>query len=95
MDAHTEARASPTDDGRRGRATVVCTTSPLLLDRADTVALVAGGRVVAERTHDELLEAEPPCAVVTRRRSRERAAGGDHRAGPRPGPGGGRRHRGA
>ena len=46
---------------------MVCTTSPLLLDRADTVALVAGGRVVAEGTHRELLEAEPRYrAVVTR-----------------------------
>jgi ABC-type multidrug transport system fused ATPase/permease subunit len=68
VDAHTEARIA---DGlavaRSGRATVVCTTSPLLLDRADKVALVAGGRVVAEGTHRELLDTEPRYrAVVTR-----------------------------
>ena len=52
---------------RRCRATVVCTTSPLLLDRADTVALVAGGRVVAEGTHRDLLDTDPRYrAVVTR-----------------------------
>jgi ABC-type multidrug transport system fused ATPase/permease subunit len=46
---------------------VVCTTSPLLLDRADKVALVAGGRVVAQGTHRDLLDTEPRYrAVVTR-----------------------------
>jgi ABC-type multidrug transport system fused ATPase/permease subunit len=68
VDAHTEARIA---DGlvvaRQGRATVVCATSPLLLDRADKVALVAGGRVVAEGTHRDLLDTEPRYrAVVTR-----------------------------
>jgi ABC-type multidrug transport system fused ATPase/permease subunit len=68
VDAHTEARiADRLVAARRGRATVVCTTSPLLLDRADTVALVAGGRVVAEGGHRELLDSEPRYrAVVTR-----------------------------
>jgi ABC-type multidrug transport system fused ATPase/permease subunit len=68
VDAHTEARiADRLVAARRGRATVVCTTSPLLLDRADTVALVAGGRVVAEGTHRELLDTDPRYrAVVTR-----------------------------
>jgi ABC-type multidrug transport system fused ATPase/permease subunit len=68
VDAHTEARiADRLVAARAGRATVVCTTSPLLLDRADTVALVADGRVVAEGTHRELLDTEPRYrAVVTR-----------------------------
>jgi ABC-type multidrug transport system fused ATPase/permease subunit len=68
VDAHTEARiADGLAAARRGRATVVCTTSPLLLDRADKVALVAGGRVVAEGTHRDLLDTEPRYrAVVTR-----------------------------
>jgi ABC-type multidrug transport system fused ATPase/permease subunit len=68
VDAHTEARiADRLAAARRGRATVVCTTSPLVLDRADTVALVAGGRVVAEGTHRDLLDTEPRYrAVVTR-----------------------------
>jgi len=68
VDAHTEARiADGLAAARPGRATVVCTTSPLLLDRADKVALVAGGRVVAEGTHRDLLDTEPRYrAVVTR-----------------------------
>jgi ABC-type multidrug transport system fused ATPase/permease subunit len=68
VDAHTEARiADQLLLARRGRATVVCTTSPLLLDRADTVALVVDGRVVAEGTHRDLLDTEPRYrAVVTR-----------------------------
>jgi ABC-type multidrug transport system fused ATPase/permease subunit len=68
VDAHTEARiADGLASARPGRATVVCTTSPLLLDRADKVALVAGGRVVAEGTHRNLLDTEPRYrAVVTR-----------------------------
>jgi ABC-type multidrug transport system fused ATPase/permease subunit len=68
VDAHTEARiADELAAARAGRATVVCTTSPLLLDRADKVALVAGGRVVAEGTHRDLLDTEPRYrAVVTR-----------------------------
>ena len=68
VDAHTEAGiADGLAAARAGRATVVCTTSPLLLDRADKVALVAGGRVVAEGTHRDLLDTEPRYrAVVTR-----------------------------
>ncbi|HSO51211.1 MAG TPA: ABC transporter ATP-binding protein [Actinomycetes bacterium] len=68
VDAHTEAHiADGLAAARAGRATVVCTTSPLLLDRADKVALVAGGRVVAQGTHRDLLDTEPRYrAVVTR-----------------------------
>jgi ABC-type multidrug transport system fused ATPase/permease subunit len=68
VDAHTEARiADRLVAARQGSATVVCTTSPLLLDRADRVALVVEGHVVAEGTHRELLDAEPRYrAVVTR-----------------------------
>jgi ABC-type multidrug transport system fused ATPase/permease subunit len=68
VDAHTEARiADRLVAARHGRATVVCTTSPLLLDRADKVALVVDGRVVAQGSHRELLDTEPRYrAVVTR-----------------------------
>jgi ABC-type multidrug transport system fused ATPase/permease subunit len=68
VDAHTEARiADRLVAARQGRATVVCTTSPLLLDRADKVALVVDGRVVAQGTHRDLLDTEPRYrAVVTR-----------------------------
>jgi ABC-type multidrug transport system fused ATPase/permease subunit len=68
VDAHTEARIGQRlADARAGRTTLVCTTSPLLLDRADRVAFVAGGRVVAEGTHAELLRTHPGyAATVTR-----------------------------
>jgi len=56
VDAHTEARiAERLRDARGGRTTLVCTTSPLLLDRADTVALLHEGRIVATGTHRSLL----------------------------------------
>ena len=43
VDAHTEARiADRLRDARAGRTTVVVTTSPLVLDRADRVVFVAG-----------------------------------------------------
>lgn len=55
LDAYTESVvASRLADARRGRTTVVVTTSPLLLDRADRVVVLARGRVVAEGTHAEL-----------------------------------------
>ena len=44
VDAHTEARIADRLAARApGRTTVVCTTSPLVLDRADHVALRGGG----------------------------------------------------
>jgi ABC-type multidrug transport system fused ATPase/permease subunit len=56
VDAHTEARiARRLREARADRTTVVVTTSPLLLDQADRVVLVEGGRAVAEGRHRELL----------------------------------------
>jgi ABC-type multidrug transport system fused ATPase/permease subunit len=68
VDAHTEARvAARLARARAGRTTVVATTSPLLLDRADRVLYVEHGRVVAAGTHTELLDREPRyAATVTR-----------------------------
>ncbi|MFC0526398.1 ABC transporter ATP-binding protein [Phytohabitans kaempferiae] len=68
VDAHTEARiAERLGVARAGRATVVCSTSPLVLDRADHVVFVEGGKVAAEGSHRELLATEPRyAAVVTR-----------------------------
>jgi ABC-type multidrug transport system fused ATPase/permease subunit len=68
VDAHTEARiADRLGEARAGRTTVVCTTSPLMLDRAAHVAFVEDGRVVAEGTHRDLLRTEPRyAAAVTR-----------------------------
>ena len=60
VDAHTEARiARRLHYARAGRTTVVVTTSPLVLDQADRVALIEGGRVVAEGTHRDLLRERP------------------------------------
>ncbi|NUT99246.1 MAG: ABC transporter ATP-binding protein [Saccharothrix sp.] len=60
LDAHTEARvAERLHAGRAGRTTVVTTTSPLVLDRADTVHYLVDGKVAATGTHTELLDGEP------------------------------------
>lgn len=67
VDSHTEARVA---DGvkalRKGRTTVVFSSSPLLLDRADRVVFVQQGAVAAEGTHRELLRHPVYRAVVTR-----------------------------
>ncbi|MCI0688689.1 MAG: ABC transporter ATP-binding protein/permease [Sporichthyaceae bacterium] len=56
VDAHTEARiAERLRSARTGRTTVVMTTSPLVLDRSDRVALLVDGRVVATGPHRTLL----------------------------------------
>jgi len=60
VDAHTEARiADQLGPARSGRTTVICSTSPLVLDRADRVLYVEGGRVVADGTHRDLVDTEP------------------------------------
>lgn len=67
VDAHTEARvAARLRDHRAGRTTVVVTSSPLVLDTADEVALLVDGRVVATGTHAELLGDAAYRSVVTR-----------------------------
>ncbi|MBM0225876.1 MULTISPECIES: ABC transporter ATP-binding protein [Micromonospora] len=68
VDAHTEARiAERLGAARRGRTTLVCTTSPLVLGRAEHVVFVEDGKVVAEGRHDELLAAEPRYAATVSR----------------------------
>jgi ABC-type multidrug transport system fused ATPase/permease subunit len=68
VDAHTEARiAARIGPARTGRTTVVTTTSPLMLARADQVLYVEDGKVISEGTHRELLDREPRYrATVTR-----------------------------
>ncbi|MBG0825652.1 ABC transporter ATP-binding protein [Planomonospora sp. ID91781] len=68
VDAHTEARiADRLAKARQGRTTLVCTTSPLVLDRADHVIYVEGGLARAQGTHRELLTTAPAyAATVTR-----------------------------
>ncbi|CAM5255002.1 hypothetical protein SALBM135S_01542 [Streptomyces alboniger] len=76
VDSHTEARVA---DGirrlRTGRTTVVLTSSPLLLDRAERVVFLADGRVAAVGAHRELMHSEPRYrAVVTRETDDEATA---------------------
>nr|WP_239158390.1 ABC transporter ATP-binding protein [Streptomyces sp. SID13726] len=60
LDAHTEALvAKRLREARAGRTTVVTTTSPLVLDHADTVHYLVDGRLAATGTHQQLLIAEP------------------------------------
>lgn len=58
VDAHTEARiAERLAAARRGRATLVVTASPLVLEHADEVLLLHDGVVRARGTHHDLLDA--------------------------------------
>jgi len=72
VDAHTEARiADRLSAARAGRTTVVCTSSPLVLDRVDRVLYVERGRVVAAGTHHGLLASEPRYARAVLREDDE------------------------
>ncbi len=65
VDAHTEARIAARLHGfRAGRTTVVMTTSPLLLEQCDEVALLVGGTVVAHGTHRALMRTDPNYRAV-------------------------------
>jgi ABC-type bacteriocin/lantibiotic exporter with double-glycine peptidase domain len=68
VDAHTEARiARGLKEIRAARTTVVFTSSPLALDRADRVVFVDGGSVAVSGVHHELLRSHAQYrAVVTR-----------------------------
>ncbi|WP_345699031.1 ABC transporter ATP-binding protein [Kitasatospora terrestris] len=68
VDAHTEAAmAAGLRAARTGRTTLLTGVSPLLLDRADTVAHLVDGKVVATGRHRDLLRAHPGYrALVTR-----------------------------
>lgn len=81
VDSHTEARvARGVRELRKGRTTVVLTSSPLLLDLADQVVFLHEGTVAAVGTHRELVREEGRYrAVVTR--EPEEAAGASGPAG--------------
>ncbi|MEU9225285.1 ABC transporter ATP-binding protein [Streptomyces massasporeus] len=78
VDSHTEARiAQGVRELRAGRTTVVFTSSPLLLDRADRVVFLHDGEAVAVGAHRELVRTEPRYrAVVTRETDDEAALNG-------------------
>ncbi|MFF0205302.1 ABC transporter transmembrane domain-containing protein [Streptomyces sp. NPDC005017] len=75
LDAHTEAQvADRLRTGRAGRTTVVTTTSPLVLDRADTVHYLVDGKVAASGTHARLLAEEPGYRALVSRDATEETA---------------------
>ena len=75
VDAHTEARiAERLHDARAGLTTVVMTASPLVLDRADTVAFLEDGRVAAVGGHRELLRRNAAYRLTVTRSEEEEAA---------------------
>ena len=74
VDAHTEATmASRLRAARDGRATVVTTTSPLVLDQADVVVYLVDGRVAATGPHHDLLRTEPDYRALVSRGAEEGA----------------------
>lgn len=75
LDAHTEATvADRLRAARKGRTTLLATTSPLVLDRADRVLFLADGKVVASGSHRGLLDAEPGYRELVARDAGESAA---------------------
>ncbi|WP_424215050.1 ABC transporter transmembrane domain-containing protein [Streptomyces sp. BI20] len=81
VDSHTEAAIA---DGlaalRNKRTTVVLTSSPLLLDRADRVVLVHEGEALVSGRHRELLRSEPRYRAVVTRDTERDTAGETHEA---------------
>ncbi|MCG5466823.1 ABC transporter ATP-binding protein/permease [Micromonospora sp. MED01] len=72
VDAHTEARiAERLQVARAGQTTVVIATSPLLLGRADLVALLSAGRITATGSHADLLDDDPAYRHLVARGSEE------------------------
>ncbi|GAA1722855.1 ABC transporter ATP-binding protein [Streptomyces yatensis] len=70
VDAHTEARiARGVSDLRAGRTTLVFTTSPVVLDRADHVVYVQSAKAVAQGSHGDLLTDVRYRSVVAREES--------------------------
>ncbi|TMR10521.1 ABC transporter ATP-binding protein [Nonomuraea turkmeniaca] len=68
VDAHTEAAvAGRLRAARSGRTTVVTSTSPLVLDQADTVHYLVDGVVVATGGHQDLLAGEPGYRLLVSR----------------------------
>ncbi|MFE2378398.1 ABC transporter transmembrane domain-containing protein [Streptomyces sp. NPDC059398] len=75
VDAHTEATvAARLKAARAGRTTLVTTTSPLFLERADTVYYLVDGEVAAVGSHFELLRDQPGYRALVARSTGEEAA---------------------
>lgn len=68
LDAHTEATvAARLREARQGRTTLVTSSSPLVLDHADTVLFLVGGKVTATGPHRRLLAEEPEYRALVAR----------------------------
>ncbi|MFI1155441.1 ABC transporter transmembrane domain-containing protein [Streptomyces sioyaensis] len=97
VDAHTEAGiAARLHTARAGRTTVVTSTSPLLLDRADVVCFLVDGEVAAVGSHRALLAEQPgyrrlvsrdadEADLVSRDADEAEEAGADGAIAPAPG----------
>ncbi|MFJ7151601.1 ABC transporter ATP-binding protein [Streptomyces sp. NPDC100445] len=92
LDAHTEATvAARLRAAREGRTTVVTTTSPLVLDHADTVVFLVDGKVAATGPHRRLLASEPAYRALVARDTRDTGNAEDTAdTGDAGDPGGGR-----
>ncbi|BBC32826.1 ABC transporter, ATP-binding protein [Streptomyces graminofaciens] len=78
LDAHTEARvAARLRAAREGRTTFVTTTSPLVLEHADTVHYLVDGKVAATGGHRELLERAPGYRALVARDTEDTQAAVD------------------
>ncbi|MCM2424024.1 ABC transporter ATP-binding protein [Streptomyces sp. RKAG293] len=72
VDAHTEAAmAAGLRAARTGLTTVVTSTSPLVLEQADTVVYLVGGQVEATGTHQDLLHARADYRALVSRGAEE------------------------
>lgn len=80
VDAPTEERmADGIRSHRRGRTTIIVTSSPLVLSLADRVAIVIDGVVRAEGTHDELLRGDASYGAAVLRAQSEPAETADEK----------------
>ncbi|CAM5674588.1 ABC transporter OS=Streptomyces aurantiogriseus OX=66870 GN=GCM10010251_36680 PE=4 SV=1 [Streptomyces aurantiogriseus] len=78
LDAHTEAAiAERLRAARADRTTVVTSTSPLLLDHADSVHYLVDGKVAASGRHRVLLETEAGYRALVARDAEDTEDAGD------------------
>jgi ABC-type multidrug transport system fused ATPase/permease subunit len=68
VDTHTEGRiAARLADVRRGRTTLIATTSPLVLEKMDLIYVIVDGKVVDQGTHQSLLTKSAPYRQIVLR----------------------------
>ncbi|WP_211229496.1 ABC transporter ATP-binding protein [Nakamurella lactea] len=92
VDAHTEAAiAGRLAEFRKGRTTVLMSASPLLLHHADTVALLADGKISAVGSHERLLRTTPAYRRVVARDLDAQDSEAGHPPSDRPSTNGDRR----